>query len=99
MFVLARPMRLARACSYATRKFAAQVRHRTDSSCGEPGKGRDTLAKPFPVDKILNYECILEFRRTASRFGLGTERFNVRANLASRDHRLHRHAGHGPDRT
>ena len=66
---------------------------------GERGKGRDTLAKSFPGDKILNYECILEFRRTASRFGLGTEGSNIRANLTSRDHCLHHHARHDPDRT
>ena len=33
------------------------------------GKGRDTLAKPSPGDKIFSYECILEFCRTVAWFG------------------------------
>jgi hypothetical protein len=33
------------------------------------GKGRDTLAKPSPGDKIFSYECILEFCRTIAWFG------------------------------
>src|SRR5439155_4811672 len=90
------PIRLTRACFYATRNFAAQVRHRRDSSVASAAKIRHTLAKPFPGDKIPNYECILEFCRTVAWFGCKASGADVCSNLIARCGRIHRHADYGP---
>src|SRR5439155_25635502 len=90
------PIRLARACSYATRNFAAQVRPPDGFLRGERGKRTHTLAKPFPGDKIPNYECILEFCRTVAWFGCKASGADVCSNLIARCGRIHRHADYGP---
>src|SRR5207237_8430210 len=63
------PIRLARACFYATRNFAAQVRHRRDSSVASAANIDIGSPSLFQAIKFQNYECILEFCRPVAWFG------------------------------
>src|SRR5437588_8257345 len=62
--ILRGPIRRARACFYATRNFAAQVRHRRDSSVPIAATIDIRSQGFFPGDKIPNYDGILDFCRT-----------------------------------
>src|SRR5205807_6618023 len=94
--ILRGPIRRARACFYATRNFAVQVRHRRDSSVASAANIDIRSPSLFPGDKIPNYECILEFCRTVAWFGCKAWRADVCSNLIARCGRIHRHADYGP---